>query len=216
MESSRRLVLATAIALPMLWAGVVDANDTVVINAGPSRRFFRTHRFRVWVPLSIRCRPRHVSRRRRYRAGAIPRREAMTREGMINHHHARSGVSASLTRRREVRRERRAVARRRRQRLSTSYPYRTVGKLNFSVGYCSASLIRRSVIVTRRALHPELRDGYCHSSLNFQFRPGRLRSSWCNPRRRSSPLWHVDLDSFGASRDLGKRHGHRHRCGQGQ
>jgi hypothetical protein len=33
-------------------------------------------------------------------------------------------------------------------RLGTTYPYRTVGKLTFSAGYCSASLIRRSVIVT--------------------------------------------------------------------
>ena len=33
-------------------------------------------------------------------------------------------------------------------RLSTTYPYRAIGKLTFSAGYCSASLIRRSVIVT--------------------------------------------------------------------
>lgn len=33
-------------------------------------------------------------------------------------------------------------------RQSTTYPYRAVGKLTFSAGYCSASLIRRSVIVT--------------------------------------------------------------------
>jgi hypothetical protein len=32
--------------------------------------------------------------------------------------------------------------------LSTTYPYRAIGKLTFSSGYCSASLIRRSVIVT--------------------------------------------------------------------
>jgi hypothetical protein len=32
--------------------------------------------------------------------------------------------------------------------LSTTYPHRTVGMLIFSAGYCSASLIRRSVIVT--------------------------------------------------------------------
>ncbi|SAL65988.1 Glutamyl endopeptidase precursor [Caballeronia arvi] len=32
--------------------------------------------------------------------------------------------------------------------LSTTYPYRAIGKLTFSTGYCTASLIRRSVIVT--------------------------------------------------------------------
>lgn len=56
-------------------------------------------------------------------------------------------------------------------RLSTTYPYRTVGKLTFSAGYCSASLIRRSVIVT--AAHCIQRFGTGASIYsNFQFRPG--------------------------------------------
>jgi hypothetical protein len=33
-------------------------------------------------------------------------------------------------------------------RLSTTYPYRAVGKLTMSVGYCSASVIRRGIVVT--------------------------------------------------------------------
>lgn len=32
--------------------------------------------------------------------------------------------------------------------LATTFPYRAIGRLNFTYGYCSASLIRRSVIVT--------------------------------------------------------------------
>lgn len=32
--------------------------------------------------------------------------------------------------------------------LSATYPYRAIGRLTFDVGYCSASLIRRSVLVT--------------------------------------------------------------------
>lgn len=56
-------------------------------------------------------------------------------------------------------------------RLSTTYPYRTVGKLTFSAGHCSASLIRRSVIVT--AAHCIQRFGSGNSIYsNFQFRPG--------------------------------------------
>ncbi len=56
-------------------------------------------------------------------------------------------------------------------RLSTTYPYRTVGKLTFSAGYCSASLIRRSVIVT--AAHCIQRFGTGDNIYsNFQFRPG--------------------------------------------
>ena len=56
-------------------------------------------------------------------------------------------------------------------RLSTSYPYRTIGKLTFSAGYCSASLIRRSVIVT--AAHCIQNFGSGNTTFtNFKFRPG--------------------------------------------
>lgn len=56
-------------------------------------------------------------------------------------------------------------------RQSATYPYRAVGKLTFSAGWCSASLIRRSVIVT--AAHCVQNFG-AGSTLftNFQFRPG--------------------------------------------
>jgi V8-like Glu-specific endopeptidase len=55
--------------------------------------------------------------------------------------------------------------------LSTTYPYRTVGKLTFSAGYCSASLIRRSVIVT--AAHCIQNFGSGNNLFSgFQFRPG--------------------------------------------
>lgn len=55
--------------------------------------------------------------------------------------------------------------------LSTTYPYRTVGKLTFSAGYCSASLIRRSVIVTAAHCIQSFGSGSNIFS-NFQFRPG--------------------------------------------
>jgi len=55
--------------------------------------------------------------------------------------------------------------------LSTSYPYRTVGKLTFSAGYCTASLIRRSVIVTAaHCIQNFGSNGNLFS--NWQFRPG--------------------------------------------
>jgi V8-like Glu-specific endopeptidase len=55
--------------------------------------------------------------------------------------------------------------------LSTTSPYRTVGKLTFSAGYCTASLIRRSVIVT--AAHCIQRFGTGSNRFsNFQFTPG--------------------------------------------
>ncbi len=61
-------------------------------------------------------------------------------------------------------------------RLSTTYPYRTIGKLTFSAGYCSASLIRRGVIVT--AAHCVQNFGSGNSIFsNFQFRPGHYGAS---------------------------------------
>jgi V8-like Glu-specific endopeptidase len=56
-------------------------------------------------------------------------------------------------------------------RLSTTYPYRTVGKLTFNAGYCSASLIRRSVIVTAAHCIQNFGSGSNLFS-GFQFRPG--------------------------------------------
>jgi hypothetical protein len=55
--------------------------------------------------------------------------------------------------------------------LSTTYPYRTVGKLTFSAGYCSASLILRSVIVTAAHCIQNFGTGSNIFS-NFQFHPG--------------------------------------------
>jgi V8-like Glu-specific endopeptidase len=56
-------------------------------------------------------------------------------------------------------------------RLSTTYPYRAVGKLTFSAGFCSASLIRRSVIVTAAHCIQNFGSGSNIFS-GFQFRPG--------------------------------------------
>ena len=61
-------------------------------------------------------------------------------------------------------------------RLSASYPYRAVGKLQFSAGWCSASLIRRSVIVT--AAHCVQRFGGGSTLYSgFQFIPGHYGPS---------------------------------------
>ena len=59
-------------------------------------------------------------------------------------------------------------------RLSTTYPYRTVGRLDFNApggsSFCSASLIRRSVLVT--AAHCVSRFGSRSWYSNWTFRPG--------------------------------------------
>ena len=60
-------------------------------------------------------------------------------------------------------------------RLSTTYPYRAVGKLTFRVGsissFCTASLIRRSIIVTAAHCIQDFGSGTNLFS-NFRFRPG--------------------------------------------
>jgi len=55
--------------------------------------------------------------------------------------------------------------------LSTTSPYRTIGKLTFSAGYCSASLIRRGVIVTAAHCIQKFGSGNTIYT-NFQFIPG--------------------------------------------
>ena len=54
--------------------------------------------------------------------------------------------------------------------LATTYPYRAIGRLTFSAGFCSASVIRRGVIVT--AAHCIQRFGSGSSIFSsFQFTP---------------------------------------------
>ena len=60
-------------------------------------------------------------------------------------------------------------------RLSTTYPYRAIGKLTFPQGYCSASLIRRSVIVT--AAHCVHSYGGTTWYYPWTFRPGHYGAS---------------------------------------
>jgi hypothetical protein len=154
----------------MLWAGVVDANDTVVINAGPSRRVLSDAQVQSLGPVVNPLQAPDTSavvadtEPGPYAAGA------MTREGMIPSTRAFGsfGIPYTTTR---VQDGARSVAVGGAARLSTTYPYRTVGKLTFSAGYCSASLIRRSVIVTAAHCIQGFGTGPAIFS-NFQFRPG--------------------------------------------
>ena len=60
-------------------------------------------------------------------------------------------------------------------RLSTTYPYRAVGKLTFRIGtqtsFCTASVIRRSIIVTAAHCIQNFGSG-ANVFTNFLFRPG--------------------------------------------
>ncbi len=69
-------------------------------------------------------------------------------------------------------------------RLSTTYPYRAVGKLTFNVGFCSASLIRRSVIVTAAHCIQDFGSGSNIFS-GFQFRPGHYGAAGATAAQRA-------------------------------
>ena len=60
--------------------------------------------------------------------------------------------------------------------LSTTYPYRAAGKLTFNAGYCSATLIRRGVIVTAAHCVQSFGSG-ANIFSGFQFRPGHYGAS---------------------------------------
>ncbi|SAK44554.1 Glutamyl endopeptidase precursor [Caballeronia pedi] len=60
--------------------------------------------------------------------------------------------------------------------LSTTYPYRAIGKLTFSAGYCTASLIRRSVLVTAAHCIQTFGSGGTLFS-GWQFIPGHYGAS---------------------------------------
>lgn len=61
-------------------------------------------------------------------------------------------------------------------RASTTYPYRAAGKLTFSAGYCTASLIRRSVIVTAAHCIQSFGSG-ANLYSGFTFIPGHYGAS---------------------------------------
>lgn len=60
--------------------------------------------------------------------------------------------------------------------LSSTYPYRAIGRLTMSSGVCTATLIKRSVIVTAAHCIKDFGSGQT-SFTNFQFTPGYYRAT---------------------------------------
>ncbi|MGH8470508.1 MAG: trypsin-like serine peptidase [Gammaproteobacteria bacterium] len=173
MRDSSRLILFTATSLSMLWAGAAYAKDVVVINTDPPKRSLSTAellRLKALVnplqePDTSTVMP--DTEAGPYFAGA------MTKNGIVEDIESRAfgsfGIPYTTTRVQDGNQS--AAGATRANRLGTTYPYRTVGKLTFSAGYCSASLIRRSVIVTAAHCIQNFGTGSSIFS-NFQFRPG--------------------------------------------
>lgn len=173
MRHTSRLILYTAASLSMLWAGAVNAKDTAVINTRPAARSLSTAEL-------LRLKPVVNPLQEPDTSTVTPDTEAgphiggaMTKNGIVEDIESRAfgsfGIPYTTTRVQDGNQS--AAGATSANRLSTTYPYRTVGKLTFSAGYCSASLIRRSVIVTAAHCIQNFGTG---SSLfsNFQFRPG--------------------------------------------
>ena len=72
--------------------------------------------------------------------------------------------------------------------LATTYPYRAIGKLTMSAGFCSASLIRRSVIVTAAHCIQNFGSGGSIFS-NFQFTPSNYNPGATAAQRAPYGTW---------------------------
>jgi Trypsin len=173
MTRSGRLRLVTITVLSMLWAGGAYADDVVVLNTHPSQRSISEAAVLSLGPVVNPLEEPDTSM-------VVPDTEAgpysagaMTKSGIVEDTGSRAfgsfGIPYTSTRVQDGNQS--AAGTTSANSLSTTYPYRTVGKLTFSAGYCSASLIRRSVIVTAAHCIQNFGTGDNIFS-NFQFYPG--------------------------------------------
>jgi hypothetical protein len=175
MRHSSRLILFTATALSMLWAGnaAYADDDIVVINTDPSERILSKAAVLSLEPVVNPLQEPDTSTvTPDTEAGPYPA-GAMTKKGIVEDIDLRTfgsfGIPYTTTRVQDGNQS--ASGTTSANHLSTTYPYRTVGKLTFSAGYCSASLIRRSVIVTAAHCIQDFGTGSNIFS-DFQFIPG--------------------------------------------
>jgi len=96
-------------------------------------------------------------------------------------------------------------------RLSTTYPYRALGRLTYINGgisfACSASVIARSIILTAAHCVQDLGDGDVYFT-NFRFRPGHYGASGATAEQISpygawSPFLVMRAGSWGDGTDVG-------------
>ena len=158
--------------LSMLWAGAAPADDdAVVINAEPRQRIFSKAEVLSLEPVVNPLEEPDTSaltpdtEAGPYSPGAL----ASSGLSILPRAFGSFGIPFTTTRVQDGNQSAAGTTSANRQ--STTYPYRTVGKLTFSAGYCSASLIRRSVIVTAAHCIQGFGTGNNIFS-NFQFRPG--------------------------------------------
>ena len=152
MHMSTRLRCWLCIAVMTMGASLAyaDADDAVVINSETSARSLSAAEVLRLEPFVNPLEPPDTSTvMPDTEAGPYPA-GAMTKSGSVSDVGSRAfgsfGIPYTSTRVQDGNQS--AAGTTSDNHLSTTYPYRTVGILVFSAGYCSASLIGRSVIVT--------------------------------------------------------------------
>jgi hypothetical protein len=173
MKTRPSVLLTSAALLPLLGTGAALARDSVVFNAEPAARALSAEELSRLGPVDNPL-PAPDTSGVTADVGAGPYAPgAMTRGGIVGGSSGRAygsfGIPYTTTRVQDGNQS--AGGTTAANHLSTTYPYRTVGKLTFSAGYCSASLIRRGVIVTAAHCIQSFGSGNAIFS-NFQFRPG--------------------------------------------
>lgn len=173
MKTRSSLFLTSAALLPLLGAGAAVANDSVVINNDRASRALSAEEVLRLGPVSNPLpAPDTTGVTADIGAGPYPS-GAKSRSGIVSGSTGRAfgsfGIPYTTTRVQDGNQS--AGGTTSANRLSTTYPYRTVGKLTFSAGYCSASLIRRGVIVTAAHCIQDFGTG-ASIFTGFQFRPG--------------------------------------------
>jgi hypothetical protein len=156
-------------------AGSAPAADAVVLNTRPARRSLSAAEVQRLPPIHNPLLPPDTTAVVLDTEAPLHPPGAMTPDGIVGPVGTRAfgtfGIPYTTTRVQDGALGAPGV--KRPNRLSTTFPYRTIGKLTFSAGYCSASLIRKSVIVTAAHCVQDFGAGDSLFS-NFQFRPGHF------------------------------------------
>lgn len=165
------LVFAVSTALASFATGALAADDAVVINKSRATRALTDSEVLAVKPVDNPLKaPDYSSAKVDTDAGPNVK-GVMSAKGAISDSRAFGTFGIPYTTTRVQEGNGPGVGATSANRLGTTYPYRTVGKLTFSAGYCSASLIRRSVIVTAAHCIQNFGSGG-NTFSNFQFRPG--------------------------------------------
>ena len=165
------LVLSSVAALTLFSACEALAKDLVVQNPGARMSVLSDAEVLALKPVVNPLRPPDTSDVTADTTSGPNAKGVMTKEGASTGIRAFGSFGIPYTTTRVQTGNTSALGTTSANQLSTSSPYRTVGKLTFSAGFCSASLIRRSVIVTAAHCIQNFGSGNTIFT-NFQFRPG--------------------------------------------